>query len=183
MKNLTKTIAPGILMLLICTSSFAQKGHDRDEAKVTISINGKEQDIEEYFEEWGERFERKMERMFDDSNIHIDIDDDDFDISFNNVKMDIDEFVESIAEVVTKAVTNMTIELKNIDPDEIDHNDIHFNGNKLEDLIDEIEDKYDSKVENIDNLKMKIREDYVKIDIDVTLKNGKKISKSKIYED
>ena len=183
MKSLTKIITPGLLLLLLVASAFAQKKGDND-ATVTIKVNGKEQDIEAYFEEWGEEFGKKVEQMFDDPQIHIDLDENDLDISFNNVSFDIDDFAESIAKVVTEAVTNMTIELENIDPDDIDHSDFNFrNDDDLDDMIDEIEDRYNSKVENIDKLKIKIREDYVKIDMDVTLKNGKNVSKSKIYED
>ena len=68
-----------------------------------------------------------------------------------------------------------------LDPNDID-NDFDFDDDEdLEDLIDEIEDKYDSEVKNIDRLKIKIREDYVKMELDVTLENGKKVDKIKIY--
>ena len=184
MKTFTKVIPPGLFLLILFSSAYAQKRHDKDDATVTIKINGKEQDIETYFEEWGEEFGRKIERMFDDPQIHIDLDDDDFDIRFDNISIDIDDFAASIADVVSKAVTNMTIELKDIDPDDIDHNEFNFHGDDdLEDLIDEIEDRYDSDVKKIDRLKIKIREDYVKIEMDVTLENGKSISKMKIYAD
>jgi hypothetical protein len=122
-----------------------------------------------------------MERMFDDSHIRINIDDDDFDININNLTIDIEDLAESIAETVAEAVTNMTIELSDLDPDDID-NDFDFDDDEdLEDLIDEIERKYDSEVKNIDKLKIKIREDYVKMELDVTLENGKKVDKIKIY--
>lgn len=184
MKKFTKVIVPGLLLVILFGSAYAQKKHDKDDATVTIKINGKEQDIETYFEEWGEEFGRKMERMFDDPQIHIDLDDDDFDIKFDNISIDIDDFAESIADVVTKAVTNMTIELEDIDPKHIDHHGFNFHDDDdLEDVIDEIEDKYDSEVKNIDKLKIKIREDYVKIDMDVTLESGKHVSVSEIYED
>jgi hypothetical protein len=127
----------------------------------------------------GEEFGRKMERMFDDSHIRINIDDDDFDININNLTIDIEDLAESIAETVAEAVTNMTIELSDLDPDDIG-NDFDFDDDEdLEDLIDEIERKYDSEVKNIDKLKIKIREDYVKMELDATLKNGKKVDKIK----
>ena len=182
MKSLTKIVVPGLALLFLFGSAFSQKKKRRndDEATVTIKINGKEQDIEEYFEEWGEELEEKIERMFDDPEIHIDLDEHDFDIKFDNISVDIDEFAESIAEAVTKAVTNMTIEIKDIDPDDID-NDFNWDDDEdLEDLIDEIEDRYDAEVKNIDMLKIKIREDYVKIEVDATLENGKKVDKIKI---
>ena len=75
----------------------------------------------------------------------------------------------------------MDIELRDLDPNDID-NDFDFDDDDdLEDLIDEIEDKYDSEVKNIDRLKIKIREDYVKMELDATLENGKKVDKIKIY--
>lgn len=183
MKSFTKIIIPALAFIFAFGPAFSQKRkhkyHD-DEATVTIKVNGKERDIEEYFEEWGEELGHKIERMFDDPEIHIDLDNNDFDINFDNISIDIDDFVESIAEAVADAVTNMTIELKNIDPDDID-NDFNWDDDEdLEDLIDDIEDRYDSEVKNIDKLKIKIREDYVKLEVDATLENGKKVEKIKI---
>lgn len=184
MKSFTKIIIPTLVFLFIFSSSFSQKRkhkrHHDDDAVVTIKIDGKEHDIEEYFEEWGEEFGEKIERLFDDSEININIDEDDFDISFDNISIDIDDFAESIAEAVTKAVTNMTIELKNIDPDDLEDDLSWDDDEDLEDLIDEIEDRYDAEVENIDRLKIKIREDYVKLEVDATLETGKKVEKIKI---
>jgi cbb3-type cytochrome oxidase subunit 3 len=183
MKSFTRIIIPALIFILICNSAFSQKRkhrHDED-AVVTIKINGKEQDIEEYFEEWGEEFERKMERMFDDPQIRIRINEDDFDIDIDDICIDIGDFAESIAEMVEEAVTHMDIELHDLDPNDLD-DDYDFDDEEdLEDLIDDIEDKYDSRVENIDRLKIKIREDYVKIELDATLENGKKVDKIKIY--
>jgi hypothetical protein len=183
MKSFTKIIIPALALVFLFGSAFSQKRKhkEKDDATVTIKVNGREQDIEEYFEEWGEEFGRKMERMFDDSHIRINIDDDDFDININNLTIDIEDLAESIAETVAEAVTNMTIELSDLDPDDIG-NDFDFDDDEdLEDLIDEIERKYDSEVKNIDKLKIKIREDYVKMELDATLKNGKKVDKIKIY--
>ncbi|MCG8309464.1 MAG: hypothetical protein MI975_18865 [Cytophagales bacterium] len=182
MKSFTKIIIPAIAFLFVFSSVFSQKRKHKydDDAVVSIKINGREQDIEAYFEAWGEELGNKIERMFDDSRIHIDFDDDDIDINFDNICIDIDDFAESIAEAVTEAVTNMTIEIKDIDPYDIDH-DLNWDDDEdLEDMIEEIEDRYGSKVENIDRLKIKIREDYVKLEMDATLKNGKKIDKIKI---
>jgi hypothetical protein len=181
MKSFTRIVIPALAFVFIFGSAFSQKRKHKDEATVTIKVNGREQDIEKYFEEWGEEFGRKMERMFDDSHISINIDDDDFDININNLTIDIEDLAESIAETVTEAVTNMTIELSDLDPDDIG-NDFDFDDDEdLEDLIDEIESKYDSKVKNINKLKIKIREDYVKMELDATLENGKRVDKIKIY--
>ncbi len=183
MKRFTKIILPVLAFVFLFGSAFSQKKrhkHDHD-AVVTIRIDGKEQDIEEYFEDWGEELGEKIEKMFDDPKIYIDIDEDDFEIEFNNISISIGEFAESIAKAVTDAVTNMTIELKNIDPDDFNHNHFNFDDDdKFDDMIDEIEDRYNSEVTNIDKLKIKIREDYVKVEMDVTLENGKKIDKMKI---
>jgi len=183
MKSFTKFIIPALALVFIFGSAFSQKrkDKDKDDAIVTIRIDGREQDIEEYFEDWGDELGRKIERMFDDPHIRIDLDDDDLDIDFDHISIDIDDFAESIADVVSDIVTNMTIELKDIDPHDIDHDFDLDDDEDLDDLIDEIERKYDSEVENIDRMKIKIREDYVKIELDATLENGKKIEKMKIY--
>ncbi len=185
MKSFTKIIISSLALLFVFGSAFSQKRKDKDkddDTVVTIKIDGKEQDIEEYFENWGEEFGEKMEKMFDNPKIHIDLDDDDFDIEFEDFSIEIGDFVESIAEAITEAVTNMTIEIKDIDPNDLHHSHFDFDDDEdLDDLIDEIEDKYDSDVKNIDKMKIKIREDYVKIELDVTLANGKKIDKMKIY--
>ncbi len=185
MKSFTKIIIPSLALLFLFGSAFSQKRKYKDkddDTVVTIKVNGKEQDIEEYFENWGEEFGEKMEKMFDHPKIHIDLDDDDFEIEFDDISIDIGDFVESIAEAIEEAVTNMTIEIKDIDPNDLHHNHFDFDDDEdLEEMIDEIEDKYDSEVKNIDKMKIKIREDYVKIELDVTLENGKKIDKMKIY--
>ena len=184
MKSFTKIVLPALAFVFLFGSAFSQKKKHKykdDDAVVTIKIDGKEQDIEEYFQEWGEELGEKIEKMFDDPKIHINIDDDDFDIEFDDISVDIGDFAESIVEAVTEAVTNMTIEIKDIDPDNFDHNHFNFdNDDDLDDMIDEIEDRYNSEVKNIDKMKIKIREDYVKIEMDATLENGKKIDKIKI---
>ena len=184
MKSFTKIVLPALAFVFLFGSAFSQKKMHKykdDDAVVTIKIDGKEQDIEEYFQEWGEELGEKIEKMFDDPKIHINIDDDDFDIEFDDISVDIGDFAESIVEAVTEAVTNMTIEIKDIDPDNFNHNHFNFdNDDDLDDMIDEIEDRYNSEVKNIDKMKIKIREDYVKIEIDATLENGKKIDKIKI---
>jgi len=174
-------IIPSLLFLFLTGSAFSQKKKDKDDAVVTIKIDGKEQDIEEYFENWGEELGEKVERMFDDSKIHVDIDEGDFDIELDNFFDNIGEIAESIAEEVTKAVTNLTIEIKDIDPDDFDHNFNFDCDNDVDNMIEDIEAKYGSEIENIDKMKIKIREDYVKIEMDATLDNGKKVDKTKIY--
>lgn len=183
MMSFTKIILPALAFVFLFGSAFSQKKkykHDHD-VVVTIKIDGKERDIEEYFEEWGEELGEKIERMFDNPIIHIDLDDDDFEIEFDNIFIDVGDFVESIADAVTKAITHMTIEIKDIDPDDLSHNHFYFDDDdELDDMIDEIEDRYNSEVKNIDKMKIKIREDYVKIELDATLENGKRINKTKI---
>jgi len=183
MKSFTRFIIPVLVIIFSFGSVYSQKRKHKkgDDAVVTIKINGREQDIEEYFEEWGEEFGRKMERMFDDPHVRINIDEDDFDIDIDDICINIGDFAESIAEIVEEAVTHMDIELRDLDPNDLD-DDFDFDDDEdLEDLIDEIEDKYNSRVENIDRLKIKIREDYVKMELDATLENGKKVDKIKIY--
>ncbi|MDZ7604872.1 MAG: hypothetical protein U5K79_04640 [Cyclobacteriaceae bacterium] len=122
--TMMKKFALGILAILVFTLApvLAQKKSDtnKSDAVVTIKVNGREQDIEAYFEKWGEEFGEKVERMFDDSHFEIDIDHDDFDIDVDVSDVDLGDLAESIADAVTDAVTNMTITLKDIDPDDID---------------------------------------------------------------
>lgn len=179
MTNFIKSTLPVFVLLIFISSAFAQKSN-KDAAVVTIKVDGKEQDIETYFEEWGEELGRKIERAFDDKEVKIDFDN--IELKLGSLSEGIEVFAESIAKVVEDAVTNMTIELKDIDPDDIDRGNFHFDDDKdLDDLVEEIEKKYGSEVKNIDVLNIKLREDCVKIDMDVTLDNGKKINKTKIY--
>lgn len=176
-----KTIFFGIIAITAATIVLPAHGQekskrDKNDAAVTIRVNGKEQDIETYFENWGEEFGRKMELMFDDPKIHIDLDEEDIEINLDGLGIEISDLAESISETVTEAVANMTITLKDIDPDDIDKNDCHFSGsNDLREALDEIEQDNGSRVKNIDTMKIKIREHHVKIDMALTLENGKKI--------
>jgi uncharacterized alkaline shock family protein YloU len=184
MKKLTLGIFAMLLIGLVPAMSQKKSSNDKSDVVVTIKVDGREQDIEAYFENWGEEFGRKMERMFDDSHVDIDIDEDDFDIDVDISGVYISDLAESIADVVSEAISNMTITLKDIDPDDIDDNECNLRGGKdLDDVLEEIESKYGSPVKNIDNMTIKIREDHVKIDMDLTLENGKKIQKTEIYAD
>ena len=181
MKTL-QLLAFGAAMLMLTSHTInAQKRDKGDDALVTIRVDGKDLDIEDYFEEWGESFGRKVEEMFDKESIHVEIDSDDIELKLKDISVDIDDFAESIAATVKKAVTNMSIELKDLDPDEIGNDCQLGDDEDLETLIDEIEEKYDAEVKNIDRLKIKIREDYVKMELDATLTTGKKVEKIKIY--
>jgi hypothetical protein len=172
---------PLILALLLYAScpSLAQKR--KDEAKITIRIDGVEQDIETYFEEWGKKLEKSIEDAFDDDmSISIDIDDEDLDLVIDNFSVAIGEIVESVTKAVASAVTHMDIEISDIDRKDIDDADVRLHGTEIEDLIDEIEDRYDSKVEKVEKMKVKVREDYIKIDMDVRLQNGRKVNKVQV---
>lgn len=183
MTSFTKIFMTAVALSIVVSPAYSQKKkHHDDDAVVTIRVNGKEKDIETYFEEWGEDLGKKIEKIFDDPKIHIEIDENDLDIDFDNISMDIDDFAESIADVVEEAVTNMTIELKDLDPHDVSGSDIDFdNDEDLEKMIDDIETRYHSKVENIDKMKIKIREDYVKVELKASLKNGRKVEKTKIF--
>ena len=181
-----KSIALTLLIsAMLFGHAFAQKHKNKDDAVVTIRVNGREQDIDKYFDEWGEEFGRKVEAFFDgDTKINIDFDDDDLNVSINNLKLDVKDFAESISKTVEEAVTHMNIELRDVDPNTLD--DVHFNakdGDEVDDMIRDIERKYHSKVENVDKMKIQIRKEYVRIDMDVTLENGKTVNKSRVFHD
>ena len=167
-----------IIAVAISLPAHAQEKSKKDEkdAVVTIRVNGQEQDIEAYFENWGEEFGRKMEAMFDDRHVHIDIDEDDINVDLDGIGVELSDLAESISEAVTEAISNMTITLQNIDPDDIDKNDCHFNSsNDLRETLDDIEEDNGSQVKNIDKMTIKIRENHVKVDMALTLENGKKL--------
>lgn len=154
----------------------------KKEATITVRIDGREKDIETYFEEWGESFGKKIERMFEDATIRIDMEDDSFEMDLGHICVDLSDLGTSISNTISEMVTNMTIELNDLDPADVAKSNLQLNGDdNLNNMIDEIERRHHSKVENIHNLKIKIREDYVKIELDATLENGKKVNKIKVY--
>ncbi len=161
----------------------AQDKDDDEKVVVLINVDGKEKELDEYFEDWGERLGEKIERMFDDKKITIRFDEDEFEEKMENLGERIEDMADRLSKAVEEMVTNMTIEVYNIDRDDIGDHEVCFDkddGN-LEDLIEDIERKYHSKVEKIEKLKVKIRKDYVKIDMDALLENGKSVSKTRIY--
>lgn len=174
-----------ITLLLSFILAFGPAFAQKDDAKVTIRVNGKEKDIEEYFQEWGENFERDMERLarnFD--GVQVNIDDNDINIEIDDFSESIELFSETLAETITKAVTNMNIELTDIDPEDIYYDDVDFDCDvNLRRVLRDIEDKHDSDVDNIDRMLIKIREDYVLIDMDVSLENGKEVSYKRVIDD
>jgi hypothetical protein len=183
MKKAARLFVSSIALLLLFNSAFSQHREHRHEdadAKVTIKVDGKEQDIEVYFEEWGRQFGEAVENMFDDSEVRIDLDEGDLEIDIDHLSISMEHLAESIESAVRDAVTNMTIEINDLEPDEFDQDFSWKNDNNLEDWIDEIEDKYDSKVKQIRKLKIKIREDYVKMEMNAILESGKRIQKIKI---
>lgn len=180
MKLITVTSVSCMLIFMTVISSCAQK-HKKDDESITIKINGKTTDLEDYIEDWGDRIEKNLEDDIEDLNISVNISDEDFEIDLNNISIHVDNVMESLGKAISEMVTHMNIELKNIDPDDLDDNDIEFNDENISDLIREIEKKNKSKVTNIDMMNIKIREDYTNINLKVTLENGKQKSVSKKY--
>ena len=183
MKISIKLMATALLLTLGWGVANAQDKDDDEKVVVLINVDGKEQELDEYFEEWGERLGDKIERMFDDKKVTIRFDEYEFEEKMEHLGDRIEDMAERLAETIEDVVTNMTIEVYNIDREDIGAHEVCFDDNNgdLEDLIKDIEQKYRSKVEKIDKLKVKIRKDYVKIDLDATLENGKNVSKTRIY--
>ncbi len=182
MKGIIKRIyLRAFLLILLTIPAFAQKQNDKDDVSITIRVNGEDKDLEEYFEEWGEEFGSKMEHIFTkDLHVDIDLDDDNLNIAIDDIANKAEELGKAIGEAVKEAVTHMNIQIDNLSREDlIDHN-FEFDDTDVSDLIEDIEDRYHSKVRKIDRLSIKIREDYVKIKMNVLLENGKRIEKVRI---
>ncbi|HBH24821.1 MAG TPA: hypothetical protein DDY13_15550 [Cytophagales bacterium] len=187
MKKIVLLLSFAIAPFLI-TDSIAQK---HDDAKVTIKVNGKEVELEEYLEEMGERLERNLEKLEDrDTKIEININEkdwedalEDLDIQIDMMSDNLEEFIEAMAHQIEEAVTHMDIEITDIDPDDINEGEINLNDDDFRDWINEIESKY-GEIEVIDRLKLKIREEGLYANMDVSLQNGKEIQNLKrFFED
>jgi hypothetical protein len=187
MKKIVLLLSFAIAPFLI-TDSIAQK---HDDAKVTIKVNGKEVELEEYLEEMGERLERNLEKLEDrDTKIEININEkdwedalEDLDIQIDMMSDNLEEFIEAMAHQIEEAVTHMDIEITDIDPDDINEGEINLNDDDFRDWINEIETKY-GEIEVIDRLKLKIREEGLYANMDVSLQNGKEIQNLKrFFED
>lgn len=168
------------LCLLISPKAlFAQD----NSGSVTISVNGKEIDLEVYLENIGRSIEAAAESLEgQDISISIDWDEDEFERSIEKLAEEIEYHGERLGEAIEEAVENMSIELKNVDPDEIRSSDTKINDEELAEMLEDIEDEYGSEVKNIDRLYIKLKDgDAVKVTMDVTLENGKEIRNYKRY--
>ena len=181
MRTLTRIFYSTILVIFAFAPAFAQKDCDKDDVSITIRVNGEDRDLEEYFEEWGEEFGEKMEHLFEeDINININLDDEDLHIAIDEIAEKTEALGEAIGKAIKEAVTHMNIEIEDLSREDLMDHDFEFNDTEISDIIDEIEDRYDSKVKKVDQLKINIREDYVKVKMKVVLENGKRIEKVKI---
>jgi hypothetical protein len=170
MKKIVLLLSFAIAPFLI-TDSIAQK---HDDAKVTIKVNGKEVELEEYLEEMGERLERNLEKLEDrDTKIEININEKDWEDALEDLDIQIDMMSDNLEE----------FEITDIDPDDINEGEINLNDDDFRDWINEIESKY-GEIEVIDRLKLKIREEGLYANMDVSLQNGKEIQNLKrFFED
>lgn len=160
--------------------TFAQKDGDKD-VSITIRVNGEDRDLETYFEEWGEEFGEKMEHLFDqDIHVNINLDDEDLHIAIDEIAEKTEELSRAIGEAVKEAVTNMNIEIEDLTREDLlDHN-FEIDDTEILDIIEDIEERYNSKVKKVERLSIKIREDYVKVKMNILLENGKRIEKVRI---
>ncbi len=168
------------LWIFMSAPTYAQK-HDDKDVSITIRVNGEDRDLEEYFEDWSEEFSEKMERLFDkDFHVNIDVDDDDLHIAIDDIAGKTEELGKAIGEAVKEAVTHMNIEIENLSREDLLHRDYQFDDDEISDVIKDIEDRYGSKVKKIERLTVNVREDYVKVKMNVLLENGKRIEKVRI---
>lgn len=159
---------------------------DGKDTKVTVNVNGERVDLEEYLHGLGNRIEARVQEATKDNHVNIDVDDDNrtkIDIEFGFTEA-IEAFAETIAEGVEEAVKHMDVEIKDIDPEDLKGSDVQMKGEDINDILDQIENRYGSEVENIDRMLIKIRDGYVIIEMDATLENGKKIEGFKeVFDD
>ena len=161
------------LLLLCLTASTTTLLAQKKNSDVSISIHDDDVDIDINIDDLGKTIEEAFASLDGDFSIHID--DDDIDIHVNDVKFDWDDFERDLERAVEKAVKNMTIELKDIDADEVRRGHSKFNGTDMRDILDDIEDEYNRDVETIDRMVIKFDDDYTYITMDVTLENGKEV--------
>jgi hypothetical protein len=114
----------------------------------------------------------------------MDFDADEFDFSFNFNGEEIGEWGENLGKSIEKMVNNMDIELEDLDPEEFE--DSNFDGDwgkrSGSDILEEIEEEHGSKVELIEKMKIKIREEKVTVDIDAKLEDGQRVHKRIVEE-
>jgi gas vesicle protein len=180
MGKLLTIILSGVLISLASAPAFAQKDEDKD-VSITIRVNGEDRDLETYFEEWGEEFGDKMEHLFEkDIHVNINLDDEDLHIAIDEIAEKTAELGKAIGEAVKEAVTHLNIEMEDLSREDLlDHN-FEIDDTEISDIIEDIEDRYDSKVKKIEYLKISIREDYIKVKMNILLENGKRIEKVRI---
>ncbi len=172
-----------ILAVLFSFSSLQAQDDERDgsskDEKITIKIDGTTHELGDFISEMVENTISNVA-----NNIDVDFDEDSFDFSLNIDGQNWEDWGENLGKEIEEMVNNMEIELTDLDPEEIEDSnfDSKWGRSSGSDLLEEIEEEYGSKVELIEKMKIKIREEKVIVDIDAKLENGKLIHK-KIVED
>ena len=177
------------LVVGIITIAAAQS-HDKHDASIKITVDGKEVELEDYIEEWTDQIETITANIESHNiDVNIDFDEEEFEIAMEKFGDSMEEFGkalgeygEELGEKIEEAVNNMSIELHDIDPDDVKNNRTHYQDDDLEDVIEEIESKYNSDVEWIDRMYIKLEDGDAEITLDFTLENGKKIRNYKYKE-
>ncbi|BDD02609.1 hypothetical protein [Aureibacter tunicatorum] len=100
--------------------------------------------------------------------IDIDIDEEKIEASIKELNFEIENLEEDLEKFIEKTLNNIEIKLKNVDLDQ--HSE----------LIEELEAKYNAKVEKIEEMEVKIKKDFVKIVSEVLLDDGRRVRDVKI---
>jgi len=182
MKNLAFTIL-SLSVFLLNTSLLQAQNDERDGSKhnekITVTVDGKKYELGDFI---SEKVEASMEEFAE--GFEMDFDADEFDFSFNFNGEEMGEWGENLGKSIEKMVNNMDVELEDLDPEEFE--DSNFDGDwgkrSGSDILDEIEDEYGSKVELIEKMKIKIREEKVTVDIDAKLEDGQRVHKRIVEE-
>ncbi len=160
-------------LLFFLTASTTTLLAQKKNSDVSISIHDDDVDINIDIDNLGKIIEEAFTSLDGDFSVHID--DDDIDIHVDDVRINWDDFEQDLERAVEKAVKNMTIELKDIDADEVKRGHSKFNGTDMRDILDDIEDEYNREVETIDRMVIKFDHDYTYITMDITLENGREV--------
>ncbi|UZR97279.1 hypothetical protein [Chondrinema litorale] len=183
MKNFLLSLGAFFICFSTTNTLLAQdddKDGSKNKEKIVIKVNGEEHDFSAYISEIVESSVEKVtssiDASFDDNTFN-------FSVDFGD-ESDWEAWGENLGKSIENMVNNMDIELTDIDPE--DFNDVNFDNDhynhKGSDVIRDIEKEYDSKVEKIEKMNIKIREEKVIIDMKARLENGKVVNK-KIEEE
>jgi len=178
MKNLFKRVLLVFCLISLASTTYAQKDKDKSTTKIKVKTKDGYVDFETKMEDLGEMIGESVEKMENSIHVETDFDDDSFsfDFDFDFDADAIEEWGEKFGESVENMVKNMDIEMTNLDPEDFEDNEVGDRDGR--DILREIEREYDSEVELIEKMHIKIRDGKVDVDLEALLENGKVVKKT-----